>query len=80
MIGCHEVARINGKAYDTHGQRVRVSWRDRDPQQDVIRINHYAVRSYEEFIEKKGRGRASGRVRQLQDDYFRQFDLNDIAD
>lgn len=80
MTGCHEAARINGKASDSHGDRVRVSWRDRAPQHDRIRINHYAVRSYEEFIEKKGRGRASGPVRQLQDEYFHRFDLNDIED
>lgn len=80
MIGCHEAARINGKAVDSNGNRVKVSWRDRDAVYDKIKINHYAVRSYEEFIEKKGRGRASGPVRQLQDDYFRRFDLNDLED
>lgn len=80
MIGCHEAARINGKAADSNGNRVKISWRDRSPIHDKIKINHYAVRSYEEFIEKKGRGRASGPTRQLDDEYFRQFDLNDIDD
>ena len=80
MIGCHEVARIDGKAVDSNGERVKISWRDRPPVHDKIRINHYAVRSYEEFIEKKARGRASGRTRQLLDDYFHQYDLNDIED
>ena len=80
MIGCHEAARITGKAADSHGRRVRVSWRDRAPEQDVIRINHYAVRSYEEFIQKKGRGRASGPDREVKDEYFTRFDLNDIKD
>lgn len=80
MTGCHEAARINGKAVDSHGRRVRVSWRDRHPEQDVIRINHYAVRSYEEFLEKKLRGRASGPDREVADEYFRRFDLNDIKE
>lgn len=80
MIGCHEVARINGKAVDSNGDKVRVSWRDRNPVHEKIRINHYAVRSYEEFIEKKGRGRASGPDRQLRDEYFHRFDLNDLED
>lgn len=80
MIGCHEAARINGKAADSNGNHVKVSWRDREPLHDRIKINHYAVRSYEEFIEKKGRGRASGPTRQLEDEYFRQFDLNDLSD
>ena len=80
MIGCHEVARINGKAADSHGERVKISWRDREPQHDVIRINHYAVRSYEEFMEKQARGRASGPARSLSEEYFKRFDLNDIAD
>ena len=80
MIGCHEVARINGKAVDSNGNRVRISWRDRVPLHDRIKINHYAVRSYEEFIEKKGRGRASGPVHRLEDEYFHRFDLNDLSD
>lgn len=80
MIGCHEAARINGKAADSHGERVRISWKDREPQHDVIRINHYAVRSYEEFMEKQQRGRASGRAKTVQDEYFKRFDLNDIED
>ena len=80
MIGCHEAARITGKAVDSNGNRVKISWRDRAPQHDRIKINHYAVRSYEEFIEKKARGRASGPTRQLLDDYFHEFDLNDIED
>ena len=80
MTGCHEVARIDGKAVDSGGKKVKVSWRDRNPQHDLIKINHYAVRSYEEFIEKKGRGRASGPARELHDEYFNRFDLNDISD
>lgn len=80
MTGCHEAARINGKAVDPHGEKIKISWRDRMPQQDVIRINHYAVRSYEEFLEKKGRGRASGRAREVKDEYFIRFDLNDIEE
>lgn len=80
MIGCHEVARINGKAADSDGRPVKISWRDRQPIHNKIKINHYAVRSYEEFIEKKGRGRASGRARQLEDEYFNRYDLNDIED
>lgn len=80
MIGCHEAARIDGHAADSHGNPVKVSFRDRTPQQDVIRINHYAVRSREEFVEKQNRGRASGRQRPVPDEYFTQFDLNDIPD
>ncbi|MCH5225151.1 MAG: glycosyltransferase family 92 protein [Muribaculaceae bacterium] len=80
MTGCHEAARINGKAADSHGQRVRISWKDRSPQHDIIRINHYAVKSLEEFQEKKGRGRASGKARTVEEEYFNRFDLNDLPD
>lgn len=80
MIGCHEAARINGKAADSHGDSVRIPWRKRKPQHDVIKINHYAVRSYEEFMEKRNRGRASGPTTSLDDSYFRVFDVNDIED
>lgn len=80
VIGCHEVARISGRAADSHGDPITQSFRRREPQQDVIRINHYAVRSYEEFREKQGRGRASGKKRTVSDDYFNQYDLNDLPD
>lgn len=80
MTGCHEAARINGKAKDSHGQTITRNFREREPQQDVIRINHYAVRSKEEFIEKQNRGRASGTQRSIPMDYFYNYDLNDIAE
>lgn len=80
MIGCHEAARIDGKGVDSHGEPIKQSWKDRLPQHDVIRINHYAVRSYEEFVEKQMRGRASGRKKEVEDEYFKKYDLNDIKD
>lgn len=80
MIGCHEAARINGHAVDSHGQTIKKNFRNREPLQDVIRINHYAVKSYEEFLEKQKRGRASGRNKTVKNDYFYQYDLNDIEE
>lgn len=80
MIGCHEVARISGKAADSHGNPIRKHFREREPQQDVIRINHYAVRSREEFLEKQNRGRASGTQKTVPSAYFDRYDLNDIED
>lgn len=80
MIGCHEVARINGKGVMPDGTPIKKSWRDRPPVQDIIRINHYAVKSYEEFIDKQGRGRASGKQREVKEEYFKQYDLNDIKE
>lgn len=79
MTGCHEASRISGKAADSHGNPLKKGFRDRVPQQDVIRINHYAVKSYEEFLGKRSRGRA--RVTTLRDmSYFEQYDLNDIVE
>ena len=80
MIGCHEAAKISGFIADSHGQPVKKNFREREPQQDIIRINHYAVRSYEEFIEKQARGRASGTQTTVKSEYFTQYDLNDIED
>ena len=80
MIGCHEAAKISGSIADSHGQPVTKNFREREPQQDVIRINHYAVRSYEEFLEKQARGRASGTQKTVRSEYFEQYDLNDIED
>lgn len=81
MIGCHEVARMSEyKNADSHGQSITHNFRERIPQQDVIRINHYAVRSFEEFLEKQTRGRASGTQKNVPMDYFTRYDLNDIED
>ena len=79
FTGCHEAARISGRAADSHGVPIRKNFRDREPQQDIIRINHYAVKSYEEFLNKRARGRART-VKQHNVDYFNRFDLNDIEE
>jgi len=79
FTGCHEAARISGYAADSRGRAVKKNFRDREPQQDVIRINHYAVKSYEEFLEKRARGRARTlKLREL--DYFEKYDLNDMEE
>ncbi len=80
MIGSHEAARISGYAADSHGERIKKNFRDREPQHDVIRINHYAVRSLEEFVGKQARGSVRGRHQRYFNDYFAQYDLNDIEE
>ncbi len=80
MIGCHEAARISGYAVDSHNKPIKKHFREREPQQDVICINHYAVKSYEEFVEKQARGRASGTQKTVRDEYFNLYDLNDIRE
>jgi len=77
--GVHEVSRICGRVADSHGQVIKQKYTEREPQHDVIRINHYAVKSYEEFLEKRARGRSrSSKTRRL--DYFEKFDLNDVKE
>lgn len=79
MIGPHEAARIKGNAADSHGDIIRQVWSHREPQHDVIKINHYAVKSYEEFLQKRARGRSHATT--LRDmSYFDQYDLNDIEE
>ena len=79
LTGCHEAARISGHAADSHGMPIKKNFREREPQQDVIRINHYAVKSYEEFLGKRARGRARV-IKQRSLDYFQAYDLNDIEE
>ncbi len=79
MIGAHESARLSGYATDSHGNKLQKNFRDREPQHDIIRINHYAVKSYEEFLEKRGRGSVRN-AKQRYMDYFTKYDLNDIVD
>ena len=79
FIGCHEAARISGRAADSHGMPIKKNFREREPQQDIIRINHYAVKSHEEFLGKRARGRArTVGLRNM--DYFEEYDLNDIKE
>ena len=79
MTGCHEAARISGRVVDSHGVPLKKVKGDRVPQQDIIRINHYAIKSYEEFLAKRARGRA--RVTSIRDmGYFERYDLNDIEE
>lgn len=80
MTGCHESARICGQTADSHGNPIKQNFKQRSPQHDVIRINHYAVKSKEEFMEKQNRGRASGSQRTVPDEYFCRYDLNDLSD
>lgn len=77
MTGCHEAARLTGAAVEANGERVRRNFRDRTPHHEPLRVHHYAIKSYEEFLQKRARGRArTDRVRAL--DYFDRYDLNDI--
>ena len=79
FIGCHEAAKISIDAADSHGQAIKKHFRDRKALLDVIRINHYAVKSYEESLEKLGRGKANS-LSAYHANYFERFDLNDISE
>ena len=79
VVGCHEVARISGCAATPDGKKIKIHYRDRKPQQEILCINHYAIKSYEEFLNKRARGRArTTAIRDL--DYFKRYDLNDIEE
>ncbi len=79
MTGCHEAARLPGvgPSVDSAGTPCHKNHFSRPPVMDDIRINHYAVKSYEEFLAKRARGRART-LDQRGLDYFERFDLNDI--
>ena len=79
LTGCHEAARISGHTADSHGNSIKKHFRERESQQDIIRINHYAVKSHEEFLEKRARGRART-LGQRSLDYFNLFDVNDVEE
>ena len=66
-----------GKYVDEDGNWIRKSFWTRPPVTSKIRVNHYAIKSYEEFLEKRGRGRARFyKIRGL--DYFDKYDKNEI--
>ena len=79
FISSHHPTLLSGRTVDTSGHTVRQYFFKRPPLHDKIRINHYAVKSYEEFLEKKKRGRGmSLNSREL--DYFDKFDRNELTD
>lgn len=80
FIGAHEAVALTGKTVDANGRKVRVRFFDRAPiGHDKIRINHYAVKSYEEFLAKRGRGWAWG-AKSWAKDYFEKLDRNEIRE
>lgn len=78
FFGAHRAVRLFGKAADATGSVVKKSFWHRPPAgQDIIRIHHYAVKSREEFMEKRARGRARpGSLRN--DAYFKRYDKNEV--
>lgn len=78
FFGAHRAVRLFGKAADATGAVVKESFWHRPPAgQDIIRIHHYAVKSREEFMEKRARGRARpGSLRN--DAYFKRYDKNEV--
>jgi sulfur relay (sulfurtransferase) DsrC/TusE family protein len=67
-----------GYFVDENGNRIKESFWTRPIVMSKIRVNHYAIKSYEEFLEKRSRGRARfDRIRGL--DYFDKHDKNEIT-
>lgn len=69
---------ILGLYVDSDGKTITKSFWKRPPIANQIQINHYAIKSYEEFLEKRSRGRARfNRTRGL--GYFKKYDRNEVV-
>jgi len=79
FTACHDVAHISGQIVDAYGNPKKRNSHFNEPSHDVIRINHYPVKSYEEFLMKKSRGSTST-LKDRYVTYFNKYDLNDIKD
>ena len=77
FISSHYPTLLSGRAVDTNGEIVRKYFLQRATLHDKIRINHYAVKSYEEFLMKRARGRVMS-LKQRGLNYFTEFDRNEI--
>ncbi|MDR2839878.1 MAG: glycosyltransferase family 92 protein [Paludibacter sp.] len=77
LIGAHEAVCFSGKIVDSNKETVKQPFWLRPPLHNSIRINHYAVKSYEEFLEKRSRGRAR-KYKQRGLGYFDQYDRNEV--
>lgn len=77
FFSAHRPFILLGKNVDAEGKRITESFWTRPIVTDQIRVNHYAIKSHEEFLEKRSRGRARfNRLRGL--DYFDKYDKNEI--
>jgi hypothetical protein len=77
LIGAHEVVCFSGKIGDTNQEIVRKDYWERPPLHDKIRINHYIVKSHEEFLEKRMRGDAH-KLKLHSLTFFDKYDRNEI--
>lgn len=78
FISSHHPTLLCRRATDTNGRSIKSYFFDRNPLLDKIRINHYAVKSYEEFLQKKSRGRGMS-LDERGLDYFQKFDRNELG-
>jgi len=77
FFSAHRPVIIFGRYVDADGNRIMESFWTRPPTSSQIRVNHYAIKSYEEFLEKRSRGRARfTRIRGL--GFFDKYDKNEI--
>lgn len=79
MTSPHDAACVTGLPADSHGDTISASYKHREPQHDVIRINHYAVKSREEYLRRK----SGDNLLKNPPDWEKLFvtnDLNDIED
>ncbi len=79
FISSHHSTTFAGQNVDARGHSIRQYFLKRTPIHEKIRINHYAIKSYEEFLEKRARGRVMS-LDQRGLDYFEKFDRNEIED
>ena len=69
-----------GHSVDTTGEVVNGPWNRRHPE-DIMRINHYVVRSKEDFPIKDRKGRPEYMEHAPRDEsYFKKHDINDMYD
>lgn len=47
---------------------------------DILQVNHYVIKSLEEYMRKKNRGRADLTCKTLTDDFFTAHDRNEVED
>ena len=77
FFSAHRPVILFGKYVDGDGKRIKESFWTRPIVTSQIRVNHYAIKSYEEFLEKRSRGRARfNRIRGLK--FFENYDRNEV--
>lgn len=65
---------------DTVNEKKELVYKKSEPTAEILQINHYVIKSFEEFSNKKNKGRTDIKSIELNNQFFQKHDYNDVED